>query len=278
MLSGAEQYEFEPENNESSLAGSVPEEETQAFGEESRPFWLLGLDILHAAGFTAFTASVTALCLIISFAAGSWMLALHFKHKAEIAKLKAEQAEERTRLADPANLEARLSVAQQQLTELKSQVSAQTADRVLSNQELLTIQNQALQTELDDLARPQLDAPIVELDPSRGKGPQDKQVYTMVNVPPTSQSFTLLIKRPAEKVFPSYQLEMLDARKNKTTWSTQLRPEPNRDPVLTLYKRGYPAGQYRLRLTGINGRQKEVLETYGFEVNYLPPPKQPKKK
>lgn len=278
MLSGAEQYQFEPENVESSPGATDPEPEADIKEGQPRPFWTLGLDILHAAGFTPFTAAVTALCLMISFAAGSWMLALHFKHKAEIAKLQAEHAVERARLSDPANLEARLSSAQLQLSELKTQVSAQTADRVLSNQELLTIQNQALQTELDELSKPQLDSPVVELEPGKGRNPQDKQVYTMVNVPPTSQTFTLLVKKPADKQFPTYLLEMLDARKNKTSWSTQLHPDSGRDPVLTLYKRGYPSGQYRLRLTGINGKQKEVLETYGFEVNYLPPPKQLKKK
>jgi hypothetical protein len=256
---------------------------------EETPKWWHDLipRFIGATGFNLFTATVAGLFLVTSLSLATWLVALHFKHQAELARLSQQQAQ--TTLAasdepvDPEMLQARIEEAQKQLTDLQTQLVEQNADRVLSNQELLGIQNETLQKEMEELAKPHLDAPIIDLDPAKLPKPtdttKDATAFIPIEVPPTAALFTVILHKPADKVYPNYLLELLDAKKPKPLWSSVKKPAP--DPMtitLSLLRRNYPSGKYRLRLSGVDGKKKEPIETYNLEVKFLPPPKAAKKK
>ncbi len=238
-------------------------------------------------GFNPFTAAVAGLFFITSLSLATWLVALHFKHKVELARLADRSTATAPQLVasdepvDPEILQARLEEAQRQLAEVQTQLVQTNADRVLSNQELLGIQNQTLQKEMDEIARPQLDTPVIELDGSKLPPPVDptKEVVTTIEVPPTAALFTVIWRKPADKIYPTYLIEWLDAKKPKPLWSglKKQTPEPM-NISLSLVRRNYPSGKYRLRLSGVDGKKKDLLETFNLEVKYAPPPKAAKKK
>lgn len=248
---------------------------------ETTPKWWQALlpRFVHYTGFNLFTGAVTGLFFVTSLSLGTWLVAQYFKHKAELAQeravpqLKAEPA-------TPEMLQARLEEAQKQLTDLQTQLTEQNADKVLSNQELLSIQNDTLQKELDELSQPQLDAPVVDIDLAalRATAEPGKEIVTTIDVPYTSSVFTVILYKPADKNATNYLLELFEAKKTKPVWSAAKKLEDQTKIALTLAKRNYPAGKYRFTLSGVEGKKKELFETYHFEVKYQPPPKQKKKK
>jgi hypothetical protein len=253
---------------------------------ETTPKWWQALlpRLFSRAGFNPFTAALTGLLLITSLSLATWLIALHFKHKTELTRLANQQAPRLVASDEPVTpetLQARLDEAQKQLTDVQTQLNEQNADRVLSNQELLGIQNSTLQKEMDEIAQPHLDAPIVELDASKLPAATDpaKEAVIPVEVPPTAALFTVIWRKPADKTYPNYLVEWLDPKRTKPLWSGVKKATPELTKIaLTLVRRNYPSGKYRVRLSGVDGKKKDVLETYNLEVKYIPPPKAAKRR
>ncbi len=242
-----------------------------------------------ATGFTALTASICLLFFITSLALGTWILALHNRHRAEIEKIQLDQQLESAKRveaalqepATPENLQVRIDDAQKQMAQLQASVTANNAEQVLSNQELLGIQNNTLQKELEDVAKAHLDTPIIDFDPTlivplaTAAKPvtPDANPVTAVVVPPTSSLFTLIFHQPADKPYPFYAVEILEPKKNKVLWTGQKAADTIPKISVTMMKRSYPNGKYRVRLMGVNGKKKDVLESHDIEVKYIQPPK-----
>lgn len=239
-----------------------------------------------ATGFTALTASFCFLLLITSLALGTWILAQHNRHRAEIEKIQLDQQIEAAKKveatlqepATPENLQARIDEAQKQMALLQSSVTATNAEQVLSNQELLGIQNNTLQKELEDVAKAHLDAPMIDFDPTlaiplAAAAKPEAAPVTPVIVPPTSNLFTLVFHQPADKPYPNYGIEILEPKKNKILWAAQKAADGIPKISVTMMKRSYPNGKYRVRLMGVNGKKKDVLESHDIDVKYIQPPK-----
>lgn len=262
------------------------EEPAEGAAAEEVPRWWQTLVpwFVHHTGFNLFTAAVTSLFVVLSLALATWLVALHFKHKAELARLRQKEialvARAGTEPATPESLQVRVEEAQKQLSDIQTQLTEQNADKVLSNQELLAIQNDTLQKELEDLSKPQLDAPVAEIDLAalRTTAEPGKEIVTTIDVPYTSAVFTVILHKPADKNAANYLLELFDARKPKAIWSSPKKLENQTKIALTLAKRNYPDGKYRITLSGVEGKKKELLETYHLEVKYQPLPKPKKKK
>jgi anti-sigma factor RsiW len=290
--SWADEMTIAPKPGDAALTDQTPAEtlESAAAPEsESAPkrWWLFIPHAIQRTGFNAFTAAVAALFFITSLSLGTWLVALQFKHKTELARLTdrdASNAPQRTASdepVDPEVLQARIEEAQKQLADVQTQLVQTNADRVLSNQELLGIQNQTLQKEMDEIAKPQLDAPIIELDASKLPPAIDpaKETFLPVEIPPTAAMFTAIWRKPADKIYPTYQLEWLDARKPKPLWTGNRKAAPEPMTIsLSLVRRNYPSGKYRLRISGVDGKKKDVIDTFNLEVKYILPPKPAKKK
>lgn len=264
----------------------IPTEENNE--HEINPKWWQSLlpRFVYFTGFNAFTAALTVFLLIASLALSVWLIALHFKHKAEIAQLELKQPDAAPVInsdepATPEELQLRLTDAQQQLADLKAQLNSQNADKVLSNQELLGIQNNTLQKEIEDFTKPQLDVPIIDLDPALIRAQSTdpaKPYFTNIEVPPTAALFTLILHKPADKQFTSYWIELFDARKTKPVWAGENKPNTQANITLSILRRNYPSGKYRVALSGLNGKKKEPIDNYNLDVKFQLPPRAKKKK
>ena len=274
---------------ELSAAPALTSLETSLEAPETTPKWWQALipRWFSYTGFNPFTAAVAGLFFITSLSLATWLVALHFKHKAELMRLADRQATVSPQLVasdepvDPEALQARIEEAQKQLADVQTQLVQSNADRVLSNQELLGIQNQTLQKEIDEIGKPQLDAPVIDLDASKLPPPADptKEVVTTIDVPLTAAMFTVILHKPADKVYPNYLIELLDAKKPKPLWSGAKKAAPEPMKIgLSLVRRNYPSGKYRLRLSGVDGKKKDVIDTFNLDVKYATPPKAAKKK
>lgn len=279
-------------NEAANLTGATTEEsdvlpsaEKTIQAAEVSPKWWQALipRFVYYTGFNLFTAALTAFFFITSLSLATWLVALQFKHNVQIAQLQRQPAKVAAPILDepvtPETLQTRVEEAQKQLTELQTQILEQNADKVLSNQELLGIQNNTLLKELEDLSKPQLDAPVVDIDLAALRAAEPgKEVVTTIDVPNTSAVFSVILHKPADKNAANYLIELFDAKKTKPLWSTQKKLENQSKIAITLAKRNYPAGKYRFTLSGMDGKKKELLETYQIEVKYQPLPKQKKKK
>ncbi len=264
----------------------IPTEEN--IENEVTPKWWQSLlpRFVYFTGFNAFTAAITIFLTMASLALGVWLVALHFKHKAEIAQLELKQPDalpiiNSNEPVTPEILQLRLTEAQQQLADLKAQLNAQNADKMLSNQELLGIQNNTLQKEIEDFTKPQLDVPIVDLDPTAIRAQSSdpaKPYFTSIEVPPTAALFTLILHKPADKQFTSYLVELFDAKKTKPVWAGENKTSGQANITLSLLRRNYPSGKYRVALSGLNGKKKEPIDNYNLDVKFQIPPRAKKKK
>jgi hypothetical protein len=107
-----------------------------------------------------------------------------------------------------------------------------------------------------ELSRPQLDAPIVDLDPS-----------SPIETPPTANIITLILNITGQPSHSTYAVEVLDSN-GKQIWNGQ-RTQKGRDYSvnLTLARRMIPAGRYLIKLYGMRNGKQEPVADYPVLIN-----------
>lgn len=223
--------------------------------------------LFPVAGFGPFAAVLTATLLLVSVALGAWLLSLRQQNRAVVAQLNQKRSE----AVEDAELRSRVEELQRQQAELRAQLAQQSP----AGQEVLKAEAEKLKKELQELSQPQLDQPQVDVDPNGAtRGGGGKGGTTTVNVPSSASSFTINMPGAGSKPFPSYLIELVDARTNKVIWSGQRRQDKETTFTLTLAKRSIPAGQYRIRVSGLGGKAKEPLADYDIQIKYPTHPAQ----
>lgn len=116
-------------------------------------------------------------------------------------------------------------------------------------------------------SRPEINVPIIDLDPRgslRGQGGGAKTVQ----VPASAGLFTCVLNVSGQPSFPDYVLEVRD-RHGKLVWRGQgLRRSPYNTFTVALPRSLFPAGQYQLRLYGLRGQRRELVEEYVVRIVY----------
>jgi hypothetical protein len=125
-----------------------------------------------------------------------------------------------------------------------------------------------LRREVSIFSQPQLNAPILDLDPKgsvRGLSAQDPQT---LRVPATANVFTLVLNTSGQRAFPDYSLVILDGT-GKVIWAGGgLHKSPSNTFTVALPSRLAPAGLYRIKLYGLRSNRKELLEDYRIGIRY----------
>lgn len=215
---------------------------------------------------------------------GTWLGALYFENKVLKKRLSHEQAQ--TKAEDADELKARIAETQERMAQLKAQIEAQETGEMLDNREALITENARLLGELNQLSKPQLGAPLVDLDPATVKQAEaavanpKKDLFTAVEVPHNLALFTVVLHQAQDKGYQSYFVELTDNKGKRVAWSETLKKVNGLNIPLTFAKRSHTPGRYRLKLYGMNGKKKEFVDYYDMQVNYLPEPAKakPKKK
>jgi hypothetical protein len=206
------------------------------------------------AGFKPLTAAIAAALLIAATILGFWTARL---------------------LSETRNLHAKLSEQQAETNRLATQQATQTqqnTEQFVARNQSLTEENARLAEELNALRKPQLETPIVDVDPAsltRGTAGAGKEAVTKIDVPATAALFTIILHLNGEQNYPALLIELIDRKTNKVLWSEQQKRIASPNLTLTLAKSNSPAGSYRIRISGVNGQRKTLLDHYDIQVNYL---------
>ena len=214
-----------------------------------------------------------------------WLGALFLENKL----LKAQLAQ-RSAAAEGApasdELKTRLAEAQQQMSQLQNQIEQEQTAEMLDSRDALIAENARLVQELSQIAKPQLGAPLVKLTSASQKQaeavPKTEQ-FTVVDVPPQLALFTVVLPAPtvaASQSYANYFVELADGKGKNVSWSEQIKNNGAPELALTFAKRSHAPGKYQLKLYGLNGKKREFLDRYDWQLNHLPEPaaKKPGKK
>jgi hypothetical protein len=152
-----------------------------------------------------------------------------------------------------------------------SQSAAETTRR-LAETSRLSEQRQREITELrrslEDFSRPQVNAPIVDLDLQNVRSAADGAVKT-VTVPKGGTLFTVILHVDDGPSYSKYALEILDGQGRQIRRMKGLYRGPADTLVVSLSRRLLPAGRYRLRLYGLYIGGSKAVGDYPIRVRYL---------
>src|SRR5262245_16514909 len=206
------------------------------------------------------TFALAAMILIL-LALGLWTVLLRQGNDREIARLNRELIERDRALA---SVRESLDEARRRLDETirRSEQEKSAGDSKRYEDEIAR-----LRQTVTELSRPQLDAPIVDLDPSspaRGNAAGDA---ARIEAPPTANIITLILNVTGQPSHSAYAVEILDSN-GKQIWRGQ-RAQKGRDYSvnLTLARRMIPAGRYLIKLYGLRDGKQEPVADYPVLIN-----------
>lgn len=214
--------------------------------------------------FNPLTATLTAALLLVSLALGAAWLSFRRQNQTLIAQVQQQREE----LSEAAALKTQIAVLQRQQAERPA--TTETA----GGQAALQAELARLKQELAQGAQPQLDVPQFDLDPAtatRGDNGGNATSATL-NVPAAATVFTLNLPGAGSQPFPQYLIELQNAQTNQVVWSARRKRDGETTFTLTLAKRGLAAGRYRIRVYGLQGRQKTHLQDYAVQLKYAASP------
>jgi hypothetical protein len=199
--------------------------------------------------------TLVAVLLLATCGLSGWLYVLSRQQQSLQAQLRLERAET-----------VRVSVLQEQLTQLQQQNQA--------SQATLAAENTRLTQELAALTQPQLEVPIIDVDPAsltRSSGATNREAVAKIDVPATASLFTVILHLPGERKEAALLVELMERKSNQVLWHEQQNKTSAPNITLTLAKQRYPAGLYRIRVSAVNGARKTLLDHYDIQVNYLKP-------
>jgi len=200
--------------------------------------------------------------LLISLALGLWLVLLRQGNDREIARLNREMAERDRALA---SVKESLDETRRRLDEAihRSEQGKSAGDSKRYEDEIAR-----LRQTVTELSRPQLDAPIVDLDPSdqtRGNMTGDA---ARIEAPPTANIITLILNITGQPSHSAYAVEILDST-GKQVWRGQrARNGPDHAVNLTIARRMIPVGRYLIKLYGLRDRKQEPVADYQVLIVY----------
>ncbi|HKQ75077.1 MAG TPA: hypothetical protein VJ810_15380 [Blastocatellia bacterium] len=203
-------------------------------------------------------ASVT----LISIALGLWLVLLHQGNDREIARLNRELAEREQALA---SVKESLDETRKQFEE---SIRRSEQEKSGGDSKQIEVEIAELRQTIAELSRPQLDVPIVDLDPSsptRGNTAGDEQ---RVEVPPTANFITLILNITGQPRHSSYEVEIFDSNGRQAWRGVRAGKGRDHSVNLTLARRMLPAGRYLIKLHGLRDGKRETVADYPLMISY----------
>jgi len=123
-----------------------------------------------------------------------------------------------------------------------------------------------LRLDLDRYSRPQLNAPIIDLDPGDSTRGVSAESSRTVSIPAGATMFTLILNIKNRASFPDYSLSILDSA-GAPIWSGPGLERSRLDTfTVTVPCSLLPGGEYQLKLFGVRGKRTELLEDYRVRI------------
>lgn len=177
-----------------------------------------------------------------------------------VVNLRAERSRLETELA--AARSARSEEAARTIAESQAQLEERAREIAAGNAQIAE-----LRAQLSALARPQPNAPLVDLLPPDATRGEATPSTVRVDWPNGAQFVTLILHTSDEARRSDYEVEVIDQAGNTIAREAGLRKSPDNTFTLILPRSLLASGQYRLRLFGIGAGRRERLEQYSLRVN-----------
>jgi hypothetical protein len=199
-----------------------------------------------------FSYAIAVALLIVSVALGVWAVSLYLENQRFAAGVN-QQLNERDR---------DLAAAAESLAKVRQQ--AEEAARRSERQEM---QIAELRRNIDELSLPQINVPIYDIESKPDRGPGQSAPAT-VDVLAGTNLFTLILHSTDKRSFSNYAMEAIDGN-GQVLWRGQgLRKSENYTFTVILARRLFTSGQYRIKLYGLRGGKREMVEDYLVRIQY----------
>jgi hypothetical protein len=152
----------------------------------------------------------------------------------------------------------------QALTAARQQLSEAVRQRAESEAQVAT-----LQQSLTALAQPQLNVPIVDLDPGDAfRGVPESRRKT-VEVPAGAGLVTLILNVVGDTPYSDYGLEIVDSA-GRVVWSGKgLKKSALNTFTVAIPRQVVSSGSYRIKLYGLRGSGRVLIEDYALRFKIL---------
>jgi cell division protein FtsB len=196
-----------------------------------------------------FAIAAQLLLLVLLALGGSVILTRQERLNEQLAK----------RDQDLASADKSLAEVRRQLEDAIRRLEQQTGKSSKQSEEEIA----RLRQTIDELTRPQLDIPIIDLDTIRSGGTEPAMP---IEIPRTASSVTLILNFNDRRQHPVYEVEIFDQRNDKI-WRGQSKSHGNK-LTMTLPRRFLPGGPYHIKLLGLKNNQKVPVADYAIMVSY----------
>lgn len=123
----------------------------------------------------------------------------------------------------------------------------------------LSLRTRQLERSVQDLGRPQVNAPVVDLFPASPLRGEEGE-GAVVELAPASRFYTLILSPKGSPDYPGYRLEVLDSG-GRAVWSADgLEKDRHGSFTLILARSFLDPGEYRFRLYGLAGDTAKLIE------------------
>jgi hypothetical protein len=210
-----------------------------------------------------FPYAVAAASVILSVILGAFVWSKSRENKRLIAQVDQQQST-RGGTADKSLEETR-----RQLEEVTHRAEQESAARRAAEEELAKQKAAAKdRSSSDKSSKANVNVPIFDLVSQGGqRGEQDIEA-TSIELSPHTDLFTLILNLSGKHTNNNYALEIVD-RRNRTIWTAgSLRKSAYDNFSIVMHSRSFSAGQYRLKLYGVDNGRKELVEQYAIRLVY----------
>lgn len=229
--------------------------------------------------------AVAALLLVLSFALIAALIFQRRENQRLLAQLNDRPAERPAGTVAPSP--ETLEEMRRQLEEATRRTEREEAARAAAQEEVARRSSQEnmrerpsrptgrdgteiaeLRRTVKSLSQPQVNVPIIDVDPQGSSRAQSQDAPATIEVPSGANLFTLILNVAGEAWHSSYALEISNQR-GATVWRGRgLHKSPYNTFTVALPRRSFPTGRYRIKLYGLRDGQRQLVEDYAVRVQY----------
>ena len=218
-----------------------------------------------------FPYAVAAAAVVLSLALGALLISKSRENQRLLADANNRQSTNNT--GDSKTAEE-LAQSRRLLEETTRRAEQESAARRVAEEELArrdaaqNRNNQRSPERSTERSTPDVNVPIIDLNPEdAGRGGQN-QTATTIQLPSDTDLFTLILNLSGDDSSQAYSLEVTD-RNNRTIWTSRdLRKSPYNNFTVAMRRRLFPGGEYRLKIYGLRGGRRELIEEYAIRLLY----------
>jgi hypothetical protein len=207
--------------------------------------------------------AMAASLIVLALGLGAWVVIL-LRQNSNLEAGLSEQRRARQQISQElADREQATASTSESLEETRRQV--QEMEKRVQEQET---QIAELRQPGGQSSRPELNVPIIDLEPGgSARGGSEGSAKTL-DIPSGAASFTLILNVTGQPAHKNYALD-ITSQSGSTVWQGQgLKRSPYNTFTVSLPRRLLPGGRYQIRLYGLTGNQRQLVEEYAVLIHY----------